>query len=103
VRLASRSSRNAPTFVGVRFDAADARHYVEVDVLPVLPDRGALPAVRFDALDPALGGLGHRLALGRRDVDALADVDLDGRVVRVGILPAVERPDVALAVLIVFW
>src|SRR5262245_42635734 len=73
---------------------------VQVDVLSVLPDRGALPAVRLDALDPAFRSLGNGRTLGWGCVDALVEIDFDRRVMGVGILLALECLDVAVAVLV---
>ena len=81
-------------------DPADPRRDVKGDMLPILSDRRPLGAVRLDPLNPAFRSFGNRFTLARCRVHTLANIDLDGRVVVVGILLARERLDMAVAFLI---
>jgi hypothetical protein len=68
------------------FDVAQARRDVQFKMLTISLHCAAFAAVRLDTLDPALPRFQNRLALARRDVQALAHRDLHGRIIGVGVL-----------------
>ena len=68
----------------------DTWHDMVVDVVAIVFDCAALPALEFDVLNPILCGLRNRDALACRDVRTLTDIDLDASVILVRILFALE-------------
>src|SRR5215831_16915829 len=79
---------------------ADPGCDVNVNMLPILRERTALPALGFNPLEPTLRSLGNGRALTRGGVDAFADVYPNSRVVVVGVLLARKGLDVPITVLI---
>src|SRR5262245_45745224 len=67
-------------------------------MVAILIERRALAAIGCDAADPGVGGLAVGDAFARRRVHPFAYVNFDFGVIFVGVLFALERFDMAIAV-----
>jgi hypothetical protein len=73
---------------------------VKVNVLSILPNGGPLPAVCLNAFDPTFSSLGDGVAIARRAMDTVANIDPDGCMIGVRIFFPLERLNMPGAVLI---
>src|SRR5215471_3060503 len=70
------------------------------DVIAILIYRTPLATIGLNTIDPDLGSLGNRNAFAGRCVHPLANINLDGGVIFVGVFLALERPDMRAAILV---
>ena len=70
---------------------------VHPGMLPVLRQRSPLPVIRLDTFDPGFGRLFNGDAFARRRMHPLANVNLDGGMIVVGVLLVAEGLNVPFA------